>query len=167
MLDLYDPSWVIHTRSEERPPVKLGPTGQSRDSLASNGCIISGTVIHSVLSPGVCVEPGAIVRDSVIMNDTIIRSGASIDHCVLDKEIEIGADTQVGVGEDMTPNLLEPANINTGITIIGKRAKVPAGAAIGRNCRIDANTTPKDYDQLEVPSGATVSKRDSGGGSAK
>ncbi len=54
----------------------------------------------------------------------------------------------------MTPNLLEPANINTGVTIIGKRAGVPGGALLGRNCRIDANTTPKDYDQLQVPSGA-------------
>jgi glucose-1-phosphate adenylyltransferase len=159
-LDLYEPNWVIHTRSRELPPVKLGATGQSRTSLLSNGCVINGTVIHSVLSPGACVEAGAVVRDSVIMNDTIIRAGAVIDHCVLDKEIEIGAGTQVGVGDDMTPNLLEPANINTGITIIGKRAHIPAGASIGRNCRIDANTTPKDYDQLQVPSGATISQRE-------
>jgi glucose-1-phosphate adenylyltransferase len=117
-------------------------------------------VIHSILSPGVCVETGAVVRDSVIMNDTIIRAGAVIDRCVLDKEIEIGAGTQVGAGDDMTPNLLEPANINTGITIVGKRARVPAGAVIGRNCRIDANTTPIDYDQLQVPSGATISQHE-------
>jgi glucose-1-phosphate adenylyltransferase len=162
-LDLYDPNWVIHTRSKERPPVKLGSAGQSRTSLVSNGCVIDGTVIHSVLSPGVCVEHGAVVRDSVIMNDTIIRAGAVIDRCILDKEIEIGAGTQVGTGDEMTPNQLEPANINTGITIVGKRARVPAGATIGRNCRIDANTTPKDYDQLQVPSGATISQYESAG----
>jgi glucose-1-phosphate adenylyltransferase len=161
-LDLYDPSWVIHTRSKERPPVKLGPTCHLRDSLLSNGCVIKGTVINSVLSPGVWVEAGAIVRDSVIMNDTIIRAGAVIDRCVLDKEIEIGADAQVGVGDDNTPNQLEPANINTGITIVGKRARVPSGAVIGRNCRIDPNTTPEDYEQLRVPGGATISLRHTG-----
>ncbi len=26
-LDLYDPNWVIHTRSEERPAAFLGPEG--------------------------------------------------------------------------------------------------------------------------------------------
>jgi glucose-1-phosphate adenylyltransferase len=160
-LDLYDPNWVIHTRSKERPPVMLGAVGQSRASLLSNGCVIEGTVIHSILSPGVYVEAGAVVRDSVIMNDTMIRAGAVIDHCVLDKEIEIGAGTQVGAGDEMTPNLLEPANINTGITIVGKRARIPAGAVIGRNCRIDANTTPNDYDQLQVSSGETISQRES------
>ena len=159
-LNLFDPSWVIHTRSVERPPVKLGTAGQSRASLVSNGCVIEGTVIHSVLSPGVCVEPGAVVRDSVIMNDTIIRKGAVVHRCVLDKEIEIGAGTQIGAGDEMTPNLLEPANINMGITIVGKRARVPAGATIGRNCRIDANTTPNDYDQLNVSSGATISQHE-------
>jgi len=162
-LDLYDPKWVIHTRSEERPPVKCTPFGEIKNSLTSNGCVINGRVINSILSPGVCVERGAVVRDSVVMNDTIIRSGAVVDRCVLDKEIEIGANAQVGVGDDMTPNQLEPANLNTGITIAGKRARVPAGAIIGRNCRIDPNTVPEDYRQfldgnlgLQIKSGATV-----------
>jgi glucose-1-phosphate adenylyltransferase len=159
-LDLYDPAWVIHTRSKERPPVKLGSGGQSRDSLVSNGCVIEGTVIHSVLSPGVRVEAGAVVRDSVIMDDTIIRAGAVIDRSILDKEVEIGAGTKVGAGEDLTPNLHEPANIYSGITIVGKRAQVPAGAIIGRNCCIGANTTGKDYNQLFIPSGATIGQQD-------
>jgi glucose-1-phosphate adenylyltransferase len=63
-LDLYDPSWVLHTRSKERPPVKLGSLGQSRDSLLSNGCVIEGTVVNSVLSPGVCVEPWYVIQSS-------------------------------------------------------------------------------------------------------
>ena len=116
-------------------------------------------MIHSVLSPGVRVEFGAVVRDSVVMDDTIIRAGAVVDRCILDKEIEIGAGTQVGTGIDMVSNLLEPTNLNTGITIVGKQAHIPQGAIIGRNCRIDANTMPSDYDQLLVPSGATISKR--------
>jgi glucose-1-phosphate adenylyltransferase len=129
----------------------------------SNGCVIHGTVINSVLSAGVCVERGAVVRNSVIMNDTVIRAGAVIDRCVLDKEIEIGADTQVGVGSDYTPNQLEPSNLDTGITLIGKRARVPAGAVIGRNCCIDTNTAPDDFTGLQVPSGATISRREPAG----
>jgi glucose-1-phosphate adenylyltransferase len=158
-LDLYDSKWVIHTRSEERPPVKCLPPGEIINSMASNGCIISGTVINSVLSPGVRVEKGAVVRDSVIMNDTVIRAGAVVSCCVLDKEIEVGANAQLGAGEDNTPNRLEPNNINTGITIAGKRARIPAGTVIGRNCRIDPDTTPGDYESQEVPSGGTVSKK--------
>jgi len=158
-LDLYDTEWIIHTRSEERPPVKCIPPGELINSMASNGCIISGKVINSVLSPGVCVEKGAVVCNSVIMNDTVVRAGAAIERCILDKEIEVGANAQLGAGEDNTPNKLEPANINSGITIVGKRAHIPAGVVIGRNCRIDPTTTEVDYVTLEVPSGGTVSKR--------
>jgi glucose-1-phosphate adenylyltransferase len=122
--------------------------------------VIEGRVVKSVLSPGVWVEPDAVVRDSVIMNDTVIRTGAVVDRCVLDKEIEIGAGAHVGVGNDNTPNELEPANINTGITIVGKRAHIPSGASIGRNCRIDPGTSKDDYDQLDILSGGTVSRRE-------
>ncbi|HBY99208.1 MAG TPA: glucose-1-phosphate adenylyltransferase [Chloroflexi bacterium] len=158
-LDLYDPNWVIYTRSEERPPVKSKPPGTIENSLVSNGCIIHGSVINSLLSPGVQVERGAVVRESVIMNDTTIRAGALIDRSVLDKEIEVGAEAQVGVGKDNTPNQLEPGNLNSGITIVGKRAQVPSGVIIGRNCRIDPNVTPDDFQQREIPSGATVTRR--------
>ncbi len=158
-LDLYDSNWIIHTRSEERPPVKCLPPGELIKSMASNGCVISGTVINSVLSPGVRVEKGATVRNSVIMNDTVVRAGATIDSCILDKSIEVGANAQLGAGKDDTPNQLEPNNINTGITIVGKRASIPAGAVIGRNCRIDPGTTEADYPALEVPSGGSIVKK--------
>lgn len=158
-LDLYDPEWVIHTRSEERPPVKCNPPGALINSLASNGCIIRGQVIHSVLSPGVQVEAGAVVRDSVIMNDTIIRAGAQVERCVIDKQVEIGADARLGVGEADIPNRVEPANLHTGITIVGKRTRIPARAQIGRNCRVDPNVTPADFADLVVPSGETVRRR--------
>lgn len=158
-LDLYDSQWVIHTRSEERPPVKCLPPGELIKSMASNGCVINGTVINSILSPGVRVEKGAVVRNSVIMNDTILRNGAMVSHCVLDKEIEVGANAQLGAGDDGAVNKLEPANINTGITIVGKRARIPASVVIGRNCRIDPGTTQGDYESIEVPSGETVSKK--------
>lgn len=158
-LDLYDPDWVIHTRSEERGPVRFGAHGEVENSLLSNGCAIDGTVINSVLSPGVRVERGAVVRDSVIMNDTVIGAGAQIDRCVFDKEIVVGPGAQIGVGDDTTPNQLEPDKIYTGITIVGKRARIPSNTIIGRNCRIDADTTPDDYDALELPSGGTVRRR--------
>jgi ADP-glucose pyrophosphorylase len=84
----------MHTRSKERPPVKFASASRVDRSLLSNGCVIQGTVINSVLMPGVRVERGTVVRDSVIMNDTTIKANAQVDCCVLDKEAEIGADAR-------------------------------------------------------------------------
>jgi len=140
---------------------EAGPAGQSRDSLICNGCVIDGTVVNSVLSPGVRVERGALVSNSVIMNDTVIRSGALVDKCVLDKEIEVGAGAQVGIGDDMTPNQLEPANIDTGITIVGKRATYSRGRQSSGGIAVSTRTQPPaDYDKLEVPAaGRSASER--------
>jgi glucose-1-phosphate adenylyltransferase len=156
-LNLYDPDWVIHTRSEERPPVKVMEGSHIERSLLSNGCIIiRGSVVHSVLSPGVIVKEGAVVRDSIIMNDTIIGEGAVIDRCILDKEVVVGPGSHLGVGDDNTPNWLEPNRLNTGITIVGKRARLPANVRVGRNCRIGVGVGVDDFHGLDIPSGDSV-----------
>jgi glucose-1-phosphate adenylyltransferase len=97
-LDLYNPDWVIHTRDQERPPVKIGPQGQVTNSLVSNGCVIRGSVEHCVLSPGVYVSPGAMVREAVILNDTWIGPGALVDTAILDADVVIGTGVVVGHG---------------------------------------------------------------------
>jgi glucose-1-phosphate adenylyltransferase len=161
-LDLYDRDWVIHTRSEERAPARIGPTANVHRSLISHGCQILGTVERSVLSPGVRVDPGAIVRDSVILFDTVIRAGAVVDHAILDKSVSVGPNAVIGTGSDYTtPNRQEPTRLNTGITIIGKHSIIPAGARLGRNVRIAENVRPADFaGTRSVPSGGSINRRD-------
>ncbi len=158
-LDLYDPTWVIHTRSEERAPAKVGPQAVVRESILSNGCIVRGQVFKSVLSPGVYVSPGAIVRESVIMNDTWIGPGAVVDRCILDKNVVVGGGTQLGWGDDYTtPNARHPDRFNTGPTIVGKGAHIPASRRIGRNVVIEADVDEDAFAALGdiVASGETV-----------
>ncbi len=158
-LNLYDPSWVIHTKSEERAPAKVGPLGMIRESMVCNGCTIRGQVTRSVLSPGVYVSPGAIVRESVIMNDTWIGPGAVVDHCIIDKDVVVGAGTQLGWGDDFaTPNKKAPDRFYTGPIIVGKGARIPAGRKIGRNVVIESDVDEDAFDAFGdvVPSGETV-----------
>ena len=157
-LDLYDKDWLIHTRSEERAPARIGPTANVHRSLISHGCQIWGTVERSVLSPGVRVDPGAVVRDSIIMFDTVIRAGAVVDRAIIDKEVSVGPNAVVGMGADYeTPNRQEPGRLNTGITVVGKRAVIPAGVRIGRNVKINEEVRPTDFGgRRSIPSGGTV-----------
>jgi glucose-1-phosphate adenylyltransferase len=156
-LDLYDKDWVIHTRSEERAPAKVGSTAQVHRSLISHGCVINGTVVNSVLSPGVRVDVGAVVRDSIVMFDSVIRSGAIVDRSILDKEVVVGPAAIVGEGPyDDRPNKQEPGRLNTGITVVGKRAIIPRGARIGRNVRVAADIRTADFVKKIVRSGESV-----------
>ena len=156
-IDLYDRGWLIYTKSEERAPALIGPEAVVSRSMVSHGCVIEGTVEHSVLSPGVRVARGAAVRDSIVMFDTYVGEGAVVDRSIVDKECYVGAGAVVGEGDDLRPNRREPERLFAGITLVGKRARIPAGARIGRNCRIDPSVVEADFGRRRnVRSGETV-----------
>ncbi len=158
-LNLYDPDWVIHTRSEERPPAKIIEGSSISRSLISNGCIVvRGTVENSVLSPGVIVREGAVVRNSIIMGDTVIGAGAVVEGCIIDKQVQVGAGCQMAFGDDI-PNMLEPRRVNTGLTIVGKHARIPAETHIGKNVIIGPEVQEHDFTSKFVPSGETVDSK--------
>ncbi|RME65908.1 MAG: glucose-1-phosphate adenylyltransferase [Caldilineae bacterium] len=156
-LDLYSDKWPLHTRSEERPPVKMGPQALVHRSMVSNGCVIRGTVENSVLSPGVYVSPGAVVRDSIVMNDTWIGPGAVLERAVVDKQVSIGSGAQIGMGDASIPNALLPDKLNGGFVVIGKGASIPDRAHIGTNVLINSDRQESNFpaDGL-VPDGGTV-----------
>jgi glucose-1-phosphate adenylyltransferase len=156
-IQLNDLGWLIYTRSEERPPARLGPAANVVRSMVSHGCEVNGTVEHSILSPGVRVRADAIVRNSIVMFDTEIGEGAVLDRAIVDKDCVIGAGARIGDGDDLRPNREEPERLYAGITLVGKRAVVPPRVRIGRNCRIDPGAGARDFGRRRViRSGETV-----------
>jgi len=79
-----------------------------------------------------------------------------VERSILDKEVVVGPGSQVGWGDDMTPNHSDPGILDSGLTLAGKRAHLPSGVRIGRNCKIGPNVLPSDFIDMFVPSGATV-----------
>jgi glucose-1-phosphate adenylyltransferase len=155
-LDLYDPEWVIHTRSEERPAALIGAEARVEGNLLCDGCRVDGTVLRSVISPGVYVAPGAVVRDAIIMTDTVIETGAQVDRTIVDKRVRVEQGVRLGWGDDNTPNQRWPERLNTGLTLVGKGAIVPQGTTVGRNAVIFPKVTSKRYPGPEVASGETI-----------
>jgi glucose-1-phosphate adenylyltransferase len=156
-IELNDLGWLIYTRSEERPPARLGPNATVTRSMVSHGCVIDGTVEHSILSPGVRIGAGAVVRDSIVMFDTTVGDGAVLNRAIVDKDCLIGEGARIGHGSDLRPNREEPERLYAGITLVGKRAIVPPRVTVGRNCRIDPGAAPPDFGRRRViRSGETV-----------
>ncbi len=151
-LDLYDPSWKVFTKSEDLPAVKFGAKASIKNSLVSNGCVIEGTVINSVLSPGVRVGKDTVIEDSVILNHVIISDHVSIKKAIIDKKVVIGRHTTIGDGP-LTPNIEKPDLLSSGITVIEKSAVIPSQTHIGKNCRIFKSAT---FNSNDIPSGTTL-----------
>jgi glucose-1-phosphate adenylyltransferase len=99
-----------------------------------------------------------VVRDSIIMFDTVVRAGAVVDRAIIDKEVSVGPNAVVGMGADYeTANRQEPGRLNTGITVVGKRAVIPAGVRLGRNVKVNEDVRPADFaGKRNIPSGGTV-----------
>jgi len=126
-------------------------------SMISAGCVIEGTVVNSVLSPGVKVAKNAVVRDAIILHDCKIEEGAVVDLAILDKRVRVGRGALVGQGEDRsTPNRSFPKHLYTGITLIGKEAEVPPQAVIGRNCVVMPGRKAEDYPSMSVSTGESI-----------
>jgi glucose-1-phosphate adenylyltransferase len=158
-LNLYNPDLEVRTVYYNAPPTKLGPRAQVVRSLVANGAIVNGQVENSVIFPRVFIEEGAFVKDSIIFEDTTVNKDVTIDRSIIDKRVWVGHGACIGCGDDFTPNREEPEHLNTGITLVGKGAKIPGEMEIGRNCKIGCWVESADFDSKVIDSGDTVAKK--------
>jgi len=153
-LNLNDRSWVVHTRSEERPPVSIAVNSSITHSMLTHGNqIAEGAIVERcVLGAGVYVGPDAVIRDSIILNDTHIEGGAVVERCIIDKQVNIGHNARVGRVDDSQDRF--------GLTTIGKNADIPANVTIGCNVIVGTDATKqhfKDkYPNGNIPDGARI-----------
>jgi len=151
-LKLYNRSWVIHTRTEERPPARLPAGAHVNASMLCDGCYIgeNARVESSVLSPGVIVKPGAVVRESIIATDCVIESGAIVERAILDKHVHVEQNARVGWGI---------ADQDIRIAMVGKHSTVPAGYVIEPEAQVGTDVIESDYDDTVVHAGQTIQTR--------
>ncbi len=159
-LDLNDRSWVIHTRSEERPPVRIQEGALVKDSMITDGCVIApgARIERSILSPGVSVGENALVRDSVILTDCSIGPGARVERAIVDKIVLIERNARVGQRlKSAEGNGRERAD--SGITTVGKNAHIPAGVRVPRGAVIAADATPEYFESRRAAGGRERKKK--------
>jgi len=150
-LDLYNRDWIIHTRTEERPPAKLIKGCQVIDSQISDGCIIepNAIVIRSVLSPGVVIESGSIVTESIILTDSRIGRDTRIERAILDKRTCVGNGAIVG-------DLNSPTH---SIPMIGKNAVLPPQIVVQPGASIGVDVVISDFSSDIIRSGMYIQTR--------
>jgi len=118
--DIDDDAWRFRSRNAAAAPQFIGSDAVVENSIITEGCVIDGTVINSVLSANVTVEEGALVKDSVIMQGTTVKKNASVLYSIIDEEAVIGEGASVGNDRE---NAKE-------VTVLGMGTELPAGAVI-------------------------------------
>jgi glucose-1-phosphate adenylyltransferase len=150
-IDLYDRAWVLHTRTEERPPAKVMRGAVVEDSMICDGCIIEpgAQIIRSILSPGVHISAGSSVRESILLTDTIVGREARLERAILDKRVCVGDGALIG---DLLSDELS-------IPMIGKNAVLPNNIVIQPGASIGVDVAVSDFSSEIIRSGMYIQTR--------
>lgn len=128
LINLYDPSWPICSRSPIYPPHYAGDQAEIIHSIVTEGCEVNGHVENSVLSPAVKVGEGAKVIYSVLMPGAVVEEGAVVEYAILGENTIVRSGAHVGSPPDGT-DAWGVATCGPDIEI-RSGAQVPAGAMI-------------------------------------
>jgi glucose-1-phosphate adenylyltransferase len=121
LLNLYDTHWPIWTYQPQLPPAKFvhntdDRRGMAIESLVSGGCIVSGSVLRSVLFSDVRVHSHANVQWSVLLPGVQVGRGARLTRCVIDRDCVIP--DELVIGEDAEADAARFYRTDSGITLV-------------------------------------------------
>ena len=116
-IDLHDKSWRIYARNEGYLPQYIAQGSELSRCLITEGCVIEGTVNHSIVSTQAVVEKGAQVIDSVLMPGVHIGPGAHVVRSIIAENARIGAGAKIGQAD-------------SDIAVVGINVHVPAETVV-------------------------------------
>jgi glucose-1-phosphate adenylyltransferase len=131
---LGDPDWPIISHQPQRAPARILDGSHVADSLLSPGSRVRGTVLRSVLGPGVEVADGALVRDSVLFADTVVGAGARVDWSVVDRDCVIEPGAEIGSPDTASDD-------PDAIVLVGRGSRVGPGARLDAGSRLEPGSS--------------------------
>ncbi len=148
-LYLNNRDWVIHTRTEERPPMRICRDAIIENSMVADGCSIhdGARIIRSILSPGVTIGSNVTIEDSIILTDAIIKENCHIHKTILDKYVQVGANCSLG-----SPD-------HSQISMVGKNTIIPENTVIQPGGMIGADVIESDYSSNIIKSNQILQTR--------
>ena len=113
-------AWKIYSGNNAYPPALFLNDGSANNSIVTEGDIIAGKVINSVIGEGVTIEEGAVVENSVVFSGSVIGAGSRVSYAIIDEDVQIGAGCVLG-DKKSSPDR---------ITLVGRNTVLPDGTAI-------------------------------------
>ena len=95
-LNLGDETWKIYTEDASELPQFIGDKAEVDEAYITQGCVIEGTVRHSVLFTGTKVSEGSEIIDSVLMPGAQVEEGAVVTRALVADGVKIGKGAVVG-----------------------------------------------------------------------
>ena len=88
-LKIEDKAWKIFTEDISTTAQYLLSNAKLKDSMINQGCVIDGTIEHSVIFTDVTVKEKAIVKDSVVFPNVVIGKAARLNRVIVGQGVVI------------------------------------------------------------------------------
>ena len=133
-LDLYDSGWRIYSRNPVEPPHYIALGANVRRCIITEGGIIYGDVLHSILFAGVIIGKGSKIRNSILMPNVRVGENTVIENAIIAENTIIGDNCYIGYD----PNAKETIPLRRKeITVIGENMNLPSGYTLEKGAMID------------------------------
>ncbi len=121
VFSLYDGTWKIYSGNDAYPPaLLLTKDGSVTNSIVTEGDIISGRVVNSVIGEGVTIGEGAVVENSIVFSGSVIGAGAKLSYAIIDENVRVGENCVLGDAKSSPDK----------ITLVGRNCEIPDGTTI-------------------------------------
>ena len=137
--DLYDEKSRIYSKNPIMPPHYIANGSSVKMAIIAEGCMVYGSVHHSVIFTNVKIGKGSDIRDSIIMPNVIIGDNVKIINSIIAEGAVIEDNCDIGYGNDFVSSE-EMKALCEGITVVGENITISAGTKIGTNVMVDENS---------------------------
>lgn len=109
---LTHPGWQTYTKESHLPPQWIRPGTVINDTLVSNGCMIKGKVVQSIICEESVVEEGATVYQSIIHPRAFIGKNVTLERVIISENVIIPDNTCLKSQPDTPPMIIDQNSYN-------------------------------------------------------
>lgn len=150
-INLHDDSWRIYSRNPIRPSHYIGPDAVMDRVSVTDGAVIYGSAIHSMLSDSVFIEEGATVKDSFLMPGVVVKKGSNLNRCIVGMNTVIGENVQVGPEVEGGIDFYHDERVCTeGITVFEQNLIINDDIKFAANSMVYAPTADDGFNEIVI-----------------
>ena len=90
--------WKIYTDTAARPSQYIGPKAQLENSILTEGCVVLGQLVNSIVFPGVYIGENTRIENSIIMENSVIDDNVIISKSILLEDVHVKSHNAIGNG---------------------------------------------------------------------
>lgn len=98
---LFSYDWKIYTDTAARPSQYIGPGARLENSIVTEGCVILGQLVNSIVFPGVQIGKNTRIENSIIMENSVVDDNVIISKSILLENVRVESHNAIGNGREI------------------------------------------------------------------